>query len=326
MATSPLTLVWDGDRERLRTPFRLGLATTLFLALGEAIRQVAIRAAMVGDPLGARLEAVWVIFVAAVGLGLALFGILGIAWGLDRRPPASLGLAVDRAWATEALWGAVLGGAMVTATVGGALLVGVATVDGLLASWVGTFALTADHALLDATFWVVVFLGAGILEEVLFRGYLLVNVAEGLAGYTATPRQALLGGVGVAGVVFGLVHATNPGDSLPSVVNVILFGLVFGGSVVATGRLALAVGLHVSWNVTLGLGYGLPVSGIETGAALVDVDLQGARLLTGGTFGPEGGLLALVGLVVGSATLAWSLGRRGRLAVDPTLLFPDKGQ
>ena len=51
---------------------------------------------------------------------------------------------------------------------------------------------------------------------------------------------------------------------------------------------------------------------------------DGAGVVTGGAFGPEGGLVALAGLAVGAALLGW-LGRRwtGGLAVAERIAQPD---
>lgn len=315
-------LAWNGEEDRLRAPFRLGLAAVLLLALATAIQEVALRLGLAASGLGSLGEAVWVTLVTAGGLAAAILGVVAVARWLDRRRLADLGAAVDRAWLVEATVGVAVGAGMVTAVVAVAVLAGVGSVSGVGRVRAGPVGLTAGTALLDAAFWLVVFLGAGALEEVLFRGYLLVNAAEGLAGYAPDPRRAVLGGVGASAGAFGLAHAANPGGSVLGVGNVVLFGLLFGATVAATGRLGLAVGLHVAWNATLGLGFGLPVSGIDTGAALVAVELSGPAVLTGGRFGPEGGLLAVVGLLAGIAAAGWFLWRRGDLGIETELATP----
>ena len=54
---------------------------------------------------------------------------------------------------------------------------------------------------------------------------------------------------------------------------------------------------HLSWNLFQGPVYGLPVSGVRFGGLFSVTDLH-APLLTGGTFGFEGGLLATVVLLL----------------------------
>lgn len=313
------TLVWDDAEERLGAPVRLVLAAVLFLAIGQVLLVWATALARVGASLVPAARVGWLALVAAVGFAAGILGVLAVARGLDRRRPTDLGVALDREWLVDAGVGAAIGAGTVAAVIAVALLAGVA---GVARSGPGLVSLPTPSLLAELSFWLVVFLGAGALEEVLFRGYLLVNLAEGLRGVAGGDRRAVVGGVIASAVPFGLVHAANPGGSSLGVVAIVLFGLLLGGSVAATGRLGLAVGLHVAWNATLGVGFGLPVSGIETGAALVDVELSGPPLVTGGAFGPEGGLLAIVGLVGGVAAVGWVLARRGSLSVDGSLARP----
>lgn len=317
------SLVWNETEGRLRAPVRLVAAAVLFLALGEVLLVGATAATRIGRSLAPAFGLGWLLLASATGLAAGFLCVLAVARGLDRRRPGDLGVALDRAWLADAATGAAIGVGTVTAVVAVALLAGVASVQGVAGSGFGPVPLPGASLLAEGAFWLVVFLGAGAVEEVLFRGYLLVNAAEGLRGVAGGERGAVLGGVVASAVPFGLVHAANPGGSGLGVVAIVLFGLLLGGSVAATGRLGLAVGLHVAWNATLGVGFGLPVSGIETGAALVDVDLVGPPLLTGGAFGPEGGLLAIVGLVVAVAAVGWLLARRGALSVDGSLARPD---
>jgi len=90
-----------------------------------------------------------------------------------------------------------------------------------------------------------------------------------------------------------------------SVVNIALFGALFAASYLLTERIAVAIGMHVTWNVSLASVFGFPVSGITTPVTVVAVEQSGPTLVTGGSFGPEGGLVALLALVVGAGALAW---------------------
>jgi len=137
----------------------------------------------------------------------------------------------------------------------------------------------------------------GLYEELLLRGYVLTNLAE---GFTAVldPRAAVAAALTLSSVAFGLLHGRNPDADSLGLLTITLAGLLLGLGYVCTGRLALPVGLHTTWNLTHVL-LGLPVSGLRLGIRLVDTEVSGAELIHGGGFGPEGGVLGLAATLVG---------------------------
>jgi membrane protease YdiL (CAAX protease family) len=60
-----------------------------------------------------------------------------------------------------------------------------------------------------------------------------------------------------------------------------------------TRRVWLAIGIHVSWNFTQSGIFGVAASGVES-TGYLEGDLQGAPILSGGTFGPEASIVAVV--------------------------------
>jgi hypothetical protein len=86
----------------------------------------------------------------------------------------------------------------------------------------------------------------------------------------------------------------------------------------------MAVGIHAAWNFAVGAVYGLPVSGLETSSALLAVEPDGPRVLTGGAFGPEGGVLMLAALAVGAGlVLLWVRRSEGALFLQTHIAEPD---
>jgi hypothetical protein len=77
-----------------------------------------------------------------------------------------------------------------------------------------------------------------------------------------------------------------------------------------TRQLWLSIGLHFSWNFFLGPIFGFPVSGI-TSFTLLQVEISGPDLFTGGAFGPEAGLVVLPAQALGFL-IVWAA-TRGRL-------------
>ena len=127
-------------------------------------------------------------------------------------------------------------------------------------------------------------LGAGIGEEIMFRGALFRIVEEGLGTWAALIVSAL---------VFGFVHASNPGATLwSSTAIAIEAGLLFGIIYHLTRSLPICMGLHAAWNFCQGTVYGIPVSGLPADGWLVSTR-TGPDWLSGGVFGAEASVVAL---------------------------------
>jgi uncharacterized protein len=107
----------------------------------------------------------------------------------------------------------------------------------------------------------------------------------------------------VAALVFGALHLANPGATALAGATVTAAGLMFCALYALTGRLWVPIGLHLAWNFAQGSLFGAVVSGngpvdsIAVSTARPDA----AAWLTGGTFGPEGSVFAL--LLVGAVTV-----------------------
>lgn len=291
-------VVWHPVERRLRAPLRLLAA---LLILGAAIVAGGIAAAVLAlpGPLGALLP---MVLVAAATLASARL--------VDRRRLADLGLRREPGWLADLAAGLALGLLLQSLIAAVGLGAGWFRVDGVL---VGTAAGFASVVLL--------FLVVGFYEELVARGLLLVNVAEGLR--FAGERVAVGGALLVSAAVFGAVHAGNPGASLASTLGILLAGVLLGVGFVLTGRLSFPVGVHISWNAAQGLVYGFPVSGLGVDAALVDLEPTGPTLITGGSFGPEAGLLGVGAVAVGTlATVAWARAR-GDGGIDPRVTVPE---
>ena len=140
-------------------------------------------------------------------------------------------------------------------------------------------------------------------EEIVFRGVVYRRLEERL-GTTI----ALL----VSAAVFGLVHAGNPGANWVSTLAIVLeSGVLLGLAYAATRSLWLPIGLHFGWNFTEGGIFGAAVSGREY-SGLINAPLSGPPLITGGPFGPEASLAALVVALSASLALGWYVVHTGR--------------
>jgi membrane protease YdiL (CAAX protease family) len=135
---------------------------------------------------------------------------------------------------------------------------------------------------------------AALAEEVAFRGFPLVMLEQAIGR----------GGAIVAlSVIFGMMHAWNPEVTPLALGNIALAGVLLSLAFYAPGGIWTSWGAHVGWNASLAA-LDAPVSGLPFQIPLIDFDPGADWWLTGGAFGPEGGLAATLVLTLGCAWLA----------------------
>jgi uncharacterized protein len=182
----------------------------------------------------------------------------------------------------------------------GALAIGLPT-----AAVVGLGALSfvpapAGSAGRDLLFALAILAPAALTEELLFRGYPFA-VLSGRWGWPVA--------TGVSSVLFGLLHTGNPGVTPMAIANVIAAGVFLAGIRIVTDSLAAAWAAHFAWNWTMSAGFHVAVSGLPFGTPSYRLVDTGPDWLSGGAWGPEGGLLSAVGMMGAFAGLAWATGR-----------------
>lgn len=139
----------------------------------------------------------------------------------------------------------------------------------------------------------ILFILVGWNEELLFRGYRLQNLRDGLPSMWAYL---------VSAAWFGIVHLANPNANWTSAVGILLAGIFLALPVFMTGQLWLSIGLHIGWNLFEGPVFGFPVSGLTT-YTLTKISVSGPDLFTGGAFGPESGLILLPAILIGTGLI-----------------------
>ena len=246
-----------------------------------------------------------VTFVVAPVLGI----IAIVAWVRRGQPVfANLGFRVSR-WTIPDL----VVGFVITALA----ILGVFLVE------LGLGVITVDQAPYDVSTFLSTFgdiAANAAVEEFFFRSLLLSGlvVVFGMARWGTNRWIPVL----VSAVLFGLVHATNPGASALSVFGNALGGLIYGMAFLGAMNIWFPLALHLGWNFTQTL-VGFPVSGKDFPGPLTTTS-TGSDLVTGGDFGPEAGIIgilarfAVIGLLVGYLTLRYRDGSLAALASRPT--------
>ncbi len=125
------------------------------------------------------------------------------------------------------------------------------------------------------------YLLVAVIEEVMFRGYILTNLNEKLNPFLSLAFSSIL---------FGLFHFGNDHFTWIGCATISLSGYLMGVMVLKTGSISSAIGLHWSWNFVQGPILGFAVSGHQENGLFQTTELA-SELLTGGKFGVEGSIV-----------------------------------
>lgn len=126
-------------------------------------------------------------------------------------------------------------------------------------------------------------------EEVLMRGYLMTALKPTKSKWLIFLAPAIL---------FSLFHIMNPGFTPLSLLNTFLAGVLFAYMFVKSGNIWLSSGFHIAWNFVQGNIFGMIVSG-NSQMSVFQTTFGSNEILTGGNYGPEGGILVTLVLILG---------------------------
>lgn len=137
----------------------------------------------------------------------------------------------------------------------------------------------------------IFFIFQGTWEELIYRAYLMPHFSKIFGNVIS---------IIITSSLFTLGHALNPGMQILPVINLFIASIVFSLTYFITGNLWIVGISHGIWNFTQGFVFGSEVSGNRVSSSIfLSTAKDGKDLLSGGSFGFEGGLVTtLVGLII----------------------------
>jgi membrane protease YdiL (CAAX protease family) len=189
---------------------------------------------------------------------------------------------------------------------GGGLVLGAllfSTTIGILAA-LGVYQITGNNGWLIMLASLPASILAGVLEEVVIRGVVFRILERWMGSWIA---------LAISAVIFGALHLLNPGATLLNAAAIsIEAGVLLAAAFMLTRRLWLCIGTHIAWNFTQGGIFSVAVSGGKS-TGLLQSRMAGPDWLTGGTFGAEASVVALVVCAVAGLVLVVLAIRKGNV-------------
>lgn len=255
------------------------------------VLMLAVDAIAAGINSAADGTALTALLAGAATSGLALAAYVGLVRYLEgRRRPRELALSLARPHLRR---GMTLGLGLFCATIGLVAMTGGYHVHG----WGSIGGALSTLGLMSC---------AAVVEELAFRGALFRVLEEKAGTY---------GALAVSGLVFGCLHLVNKDATIWGALSIAVeAGLMLGAVYAATRSLWLAIGVHFAWNMAEEGIFGTAESGSGTGTGgLLHASVSGPGILTGGGFGPEASIFALLVCAVPTVLFLRAAKRRGRI-------------
>ena len=225
------------------------------------------------------VERIVLLFLLLIG-----YTAMGRVFQRQHKPIEAMGLVFRAGWQREFAVGAALGWGMQVVSILPMVLIG-----GLIVTvW------AAPHQFVILGIDILLLAVTALGEEVVFRGYPFQRLIQAMGPLLATL---------VLSALFGMAHALNPASSRLSITIAIFAGWLLSAAYLRTRALWLSWGWHFAWNASMGLVFGLPVSGITRFSPVIQSNTIGPLWITGGEYGPEASTVTVVVMLIGLIVL-----------------------
>ena len=263
--------VWNSPATRIGA--YIGLASICYSVVITVVSAILSRVTTVGGVT----QTIWETLCEATGALLAFWLMVRFA---ERRKMADVGFTL-RGVVTETVAGYMIGLGVISACIG-------------ILAVLGAYRATGINLHFHFALPLLACLFAAVTEETLFRGIVFRLIEYRRGSFVA---------IVISSVIFGLLHLLNETNSSVPLAHKVVgpvfiafeAGLLLSAAYMATRRLWLPIGIHCAWNYFEGPVYGTSVSGTDAfGPSLIQANLAGRFLLTGGSFGPEASVICLI--------------------------------
>ena len=143
-----------------------------------------------------------------------------------------------------------------------------------------------------------------IIEEILLRG-ILFRLTEEKWGSTI----ALIS----SSVLFAGLHLMNPHVTILSILCILSVGVLLGAAYMYYKNIWLPIAFHFAWNFTQNGIFGAITSGNEKTSSLLTTKITGPEMLTGGQFGPEGSVQAVLLCFITAVIIIMHLNKQNKI-------------
>lgn len=275
-----LKKIFKNEFDDLRAGWQIALFVVAFAAVSGALVV----------PMAEVLKIRSVFAASVVSLVATLAATFIATRFINRKPFAAVGLGFNKRSMWELGIGCLAGWLMMTGIFGVEYVFGYFKVD--------MPELSAAHAFQTFGYSFVFFGVAAMFEEALFRGYIFQTLVRGIKFIPATL---------LTGLSFGFAHIGNPNASAFGIINTVLVAFLFCIAYWRTRSLWLPFGIHFAWNFSQTTIYGFPTSGVDFSRfELTRLTQFGDEWITGGAYGPEGGVLATIAIIACGAYVYFS--------------------
>lgn len=146
----------------------------------------------------------------------------------------------------------------------------------------------------NALWGIALYIVVALNEEIMCRGYVQTTLNQ-----MRMPWVAAI----ITSAMFSALHLGNPNVKTIGLFNIFLVGLLFSYMYIKTKSLWMPIGYHFTWNYFQGNVFGFPVSGTTQSKGFYNIAAVKENILTGGSFGPEAGILTTLVIVIGVAVV-----------------------